>query len=315
MRTTDGTLRTAMRAWPRVLVVCVVAASAGCGGGGASAVRDTESDRPPSDPKLRLAGIVEQADTALLPSAHVDYSVRALGLTLADRLAEDVQCSETRCIGVGGSEWTLDDFPLDTLLEQTRFDSRSGFDTVIAEGGAEVVDYLEGYNDIPGLTFSSVPSATHYGLWSRYGYAGTFIWDGPMSVKYAGVTLRGDMSATHAFVIGDAAGTNPVGTGGATWRGIAEVVSTDTFERQPGSSTVSIADLSEPLVRVEIEVSGNSVGSSAWTDMALSDGRYESGVKGLDYLTGNFHGSDHDEVYGVFDTAAYVGAFGAKRDP
>ena len=30
-------------------------------------------------------------------------------------------------------------------------------------------------------------------------------------------------------------------------------------------------------------------------------------------MAGNFHGSAHEEAYGVFDTGAYVGAFGAMR--
>ena len=38
------------------------------------------------------------------------------------------------------------------------------------------------------------------------------------------------------------------------------------------------------------------------------------GSAGRDYPEGNFHGQDHEETYGVFDTGAYIGAFGAKRD-
>ena len=41
---------------------------------------------------------------------------------------------------------------------------------------------------------------------------------------------------------------------------------------------------------------------------------FAAGTAGSDYLTGNFHGPDHEEAYGVFDTGAYVGAFGAKRE-
>ena len=34
-----------------------------------------------------------------------------------------------------------------------------------------------------------------------------------------------------------------------------------------------------------------------------------------DYLGGAFHGSGHEEAWGVFDTADHVGVFGAKRQP
>ena len=50
--------------------------------------------------------------------------------------------------------------------------------------------------------------------------------------------------------------------------------------------------------------------------MPLVDGAFTSGdVDTSDYLAGNFHGPDHEETYGVFDTGNYVGAFGARRNP
>ena len=48
--------------------------------------------------------------------------------------------------------------------------------------------------------------------------------------------------------------------------------------------------------------------------MPLAQGSFASGTAGRDdYLEGNFHGPDHEEAYGVFDTGAYVGAFAARR--
>jgi len=64
---------------------------------------------------------------------------------------------------------------------------------------------------------------------------------------------------------------------------------------------------------VEIDVPGFAIDSPAWADMPLVDGGFASGSSGTDRLEGNFHGPDHSETYGVFDTGAYVGAFGAKR--
>ena len=49
-------------------------------------------------------------------------------------------------------------------------------------------------------------------------------------------------------------------------------------------------------------------------DAPLVDGRFTSGdVDTGDYLAGDFHGPNHEEAYGVFDTGNYVGALGAKR--
>lgn len=40
-----------------------------------------------------------------------------------------------------------------------------------------------------------------------------------------------------------------------------------------------------------------------------------TGTTGNGYLEGSFHGPDHQEAWGVFDTARYIRAFGAKRTP
>ncbi len=63
-------------------------------------------------------------------------------------------------------------------------------------------------------------------------------------------------------------------------------------------------------------ISGQDIGSPARADMPLVAGGFTSGdVDTSDYLAGNFHGPDHEETYGVFDTGNYVGAFGARRNP
>ena len=137
--------------------------------------------------------------------------------------------------------------------------------------------------------------------------------DGPLSGRSEGESFSGELSAAIAYVAGDASGTNPTGMGSATWRGIAEAASTRTFQRREGTATVTIADLSRPRVGVDIDIAGFAIGSPSWSDMRLADGRFASGRAGTDRLEGNFHGPDHSETYGTFDTGAYVGAFGAKR--
>ena len=106
-----------------------------------------------------------------------------------------------------------------------------------------------------------------------------------------------------------------MGAGRAIWRGIAEAASTATFERLTGAATVTIADLSRPRVGVAIDVPGHRIGAPGWADMPLLNGRFATGTAGTDYLAGDFHGPAHQEAWGVFDTGAYVGAFGAKREP
>ena len=59
------------------------------------------------------------------------------------------------------------------------------------------------------------------------------------------------------------------------------------------------------------------VGSPSWSNIPVSDGRFEAGTAGTDHLAGQFYGPEHEESYGTFDISdyvgTYVGAFGARR--
>ncbi|MCY4497932.1 MAG: hypothetical protein OXC14_11655 [Rhodospirillaceae bacterium] len=290
-------------------------ALAGCGGGGgtSAALTDAERERIASDPRVvRLGNVLERADTLLVPTLHLRYSLSAEGHTLSDRQALGTDCSGTRCDVADGSEITVEDlFDPATEIDLTgvSIGSRDGFDTIAARGGVEITE------NIPDGTITSAPTITAYGIWGEHGFASVEISDGSVSGSLEGVPFTGDFGSATAYAVGDASGTNPEGTGSATWSGVAEAASTGTFQRRRGSATVTIADLSRPRAGVEIDVPGFAIDSPAWSDMPLVDGGFASGSAGTDRLEGNFHGPDHGEAWGVFDTGAYVGAFGAKRVP
>jgi len=85
--------------------------------------------------------------------------------------------------------------------------------------------------------------------------------------------------------------------------------------RREGTATLTIADLSstEPAVSVAIDIDGSPIDKPGWTDLSLAGGHFQYGTAEADYLEGNFHGAEHSEAYGVFDTDTFTGAFGAKR--
>ena len=286
-----------------------------CGGGGGSGsgLSDEELDRVRSDPRVvRLGGILERADTLLLPSVRLNYSLSAQGQTLSDRLVERFSCSGARCVGQDGTVVTVADLldpDTDIDLTEVTLGSRGGFDTVTTAAKFDTS------SSVQGVTVTDFPSASSYGFWGTYGFAAVEIGDGGLAGRSRGVSFTGNMSWAGAYVVGDAAGTNPGGIGSATWRGIAEAASTRTFQRRQGTATVTIADLSRPRVGVDIDITGFPIGSPAWSDMRLARGHFATGSVGTDRLEGNFHGPDHSETYGTFDTGAYVGAFGAKRAP
>ena len=185
--------------------------------------------------------------------------------------------------------------------------SQGGFDTQTASVDTDLSRLFT------ETTLTENPSLHHYGVWGEYGYVNLQFAEGPMSGQIRDVPFTGDLGFATVYVMGDATGTNPEGMGSATWSGAAEAVSTSTFQRRQGTATLTIADLSRPRVGVEVDIAGFAIGSSRWSDIPLTTGRFATGSVGSDYLEGNFHGPNHEEAYGVFDTGAHMGGFGAKR--
>ena len=288
-----------------------------CGSGDGGELGEVERKRLETDPRMvQLDGIVEGADTLLIPAIYTGFTISVQGTTTRESQRLPMFCSETRCVAQDGSEITLDDLIDPSAdFEETGviIDSRDGFDTITAR------TELKGMLGLPNGTVTSLPDATSYGIWGKYGYAEVELANGPISGELEGVPFTGNLVFAGSLVAGDATGTNPAGMGSATWTGVAEAASLDTLARHAGTATVTIAELSRPRVRVDIELSTSSrrsprnIRKAAWVDMPLLRGRFGTGTAGRDFLAGNFHGPDHEEAYGVFDTDTYVGAFGAAR--
>ena len=293
----------------KALALVGVFGVAGCGGSGSSTLTSSEIDQFRSDPRVvRANGIIERADTLLIPGAYYDVTITAQGRTDRQRLTLDGTCSGTRCVlsdGVTQETMTLEDLlaPADTDLTSVALGERGGFDTMAIEGRIR----------LSRGTITGTFSATAFGVWGEHGFAAVEMANGPFSGRVQGVSFSGSMIGAASYSIGDVNRTNPTGLGSATWRGVAEAASTRTFERRQGTSRITIRDLSNPRVDVDIEVAGYEIGSPAWDSIPLSDGHFAAGSNGRDRVEGNFHGPGHKETYGVFDTGAYIGVFGAKR--
>ena len=268
-----------------------------------------------SDPRVvSAAGIVERADTLLIPAAHFDLTITAQGQTESGQVHARGSCAGIRCILSAEGERltvTLDDLLAPGGADQdfTRIDlgRRGGFNTAFVEGQDRLSEHMVG-----GL-ITARPTTRAHAFWGEWGYAGTATLLGPFSGRSQGTSFRGRLDGTLSFAVGDVTGFNPRGVGSATWTGVSEAVSTRTYERRAGTATVHIPDLSTPRVNVYVDVAGYAIGTSAWDGIPIYRGRYAAGISGRDRLVGNFHGPNHEETYGVFDTGAYVGAFGASR--
>lgn len=297
-----------------VVIVGALGVAACGGGGGTPTLSDSEIEQIRSDERVVRAGrIVERSDTLLIPGTYLDISATAQGQTVADRIVARSDCRGTRCILRARGEQTtvtLSDLLTPSPKSQwTRADlgRRGGFDTILFEGRDRLSEAAAG----DSLTVSA--TVTSYGFWGEHGVAVASAAGGPLSGSVQGVAVTGHLEMATAYTAGDTTGFNPGGFGSATWRGISEAVSTRSFERRAGTATIAILDLERPFVDVDINIAGFQIGSSSWNRIPVTQGKYSTGYHGRDRLVGNFHGPSHEETYGAFDTGAYVGAFGAKR--
>ena len=266
---------------------------------------------PPQD---RWENIYEIADTLLHSSIHLRYTFNwtGLGQSSSDHVVDSYSCTGSRCVESGGRVITVEDLTDPDNRRQVAvpaedLGSQGGLDTYTASVDVDLSSLFA------ETTLTEYPSYDTYGVWGQYGALHLQVIDGPMAGESQGFPFTGDLGYAVAFVLCNATGTNPQGTGSATWSGVAEAVSTSTFQRRQGTATLTIADLSRPRVGVDVDIPGFAIGSPRWSDIPLTDGRFATGTAGTDRLEGDFHGPDHYEAYGVFDTDAYVGGFGAKR--
>ena len=290
---------------------------AGClgGGGGAGKLSEEDVERVRSDPRIAgLRSIFERADTLLVPGVYLEFTATVGGRDTEESFAFHGDCSGTACSLSGDEgEGTIDHAdlitddvvtPTDISLTRLELGQRDGFDTLIVEGRDRISERLS------DETITAASSTKSWGAWGKHGYAAVEVIDGSLE----GGSFSTGMKGASAYVFGHRNPTNPAGVGSATWQGPVEAASTRTFVRYPGKATLTIEDLAQPRIGAEIEVAGNDISAPGWKDMPLAQGRFTAGAAGRgDYLEGNFHGPKHEEAYGVFDTGAYVGAFGASR--
>ena len=104
-----------------------------------------------------------------------------------------------------------------------------------------------------GWTFVSRPRRSH----SASGVStATGAWRSCRALSAAPLTepFSGNAHAGMAQALGEVSGSNPGGSGSAEWAGIAEAVSTRSFQRQMGTSTLRISDLSDPRRDISIVI-------------------------------------------------------------
>ena len=288
---------------------------AACGGGSGSDGGDSSAMIDRERAVDRLERIVEEADTVLASRIFARYTIREGFITVSDDPRILLTCSGRECTGSDGFSISVEevfesDADLDLGLDLSTIAARGGFHTGSVDVNLD--DLLNDFLEDPALTV--IPRLELFGAWGEHGAAAVMLMTGSIRGEYEGIPFRGNLQFATHIVLGTATKTDdPTGLGSATWRGVAEAVSTTTFARSAGTASITIPDLSNPLVNASIALDGREIG--AWMAMPLHQGQYESGQPGSgSHLIGSFHGPGHEETYGVFDTGRYLGSYGAMRD-
>lgn len=127
-----------------------------------------------------------------------------------------------------------------------------------------------------------------------------------------------DRRIALGFSVGRVSGSNPAGTGSATWNGLMIAGTKQADHVIQGDATIDIDDLASPDVDILFSNiwnlnTGGSVSDMIWNDLVVIGGRFNSTANGE--IEGSFYGTTHQEVGGVFDRAGFIGGFGADRLP
>ena len=292
-----GTGSGAMMAWSlRAAALAGALALAACSGSGGGPMSRPDTMQP-----------TPGAAAPLVSGLHFDYALERAGAApIKEKGSEPLSCQA----GTGGG---CAEYDLRDLADDERAGMRGGFGTITVTGapGGPLTETVSGVS----VTVSDA-SFTRHGFWGEHGWAAVEIGTGDLAAETDGQAWSGTFGAAHAWTAGaNPAGTNPAGAGPAVWNGIAGAVRTDDFEHLPGTAELRIADLAQPLIDVDIDLDDGGAGVELrWAGMEPADGAFAKGAAGMDRIDGRFHGPEHQEAWGVFDTGAYVGAFGAMRE-
>ena len=224
------------------------------------------------------------------PALHARWSLSAEGEeTIEDAYVESVTCAGARCVTADGTATTVRDLAgasSGTGTAGTELGTRGGFDTASARGGFAVSETLD------GVAVTAKPAVTTWGFWGDHGFAALALGAGEVMAEIGGTAFEGTFSMAQVWALGDATGTNPVGTGSATWTGIAEASPTGTFERLQGHGD---GDNRGPVAapgRRRRRCAGprhRRAGLGRHADCGT--GPSPPGTAGTDYLAGAFHGA------------------------
>lgn len=291
--------------------------SRGAGGGGSGQEESSQRQWLLDPTSVRS---VTGAQTPGFSNGDVSGSVSGLNASANALLASDLLLlaadgaavrSQTTCLN---GECSLE-FSGTTLTRSTTDvefgDSTLDYQAVASHRGVSLAEGRGG-TSIAGTSIDY----NAYGGWLQHSFF----------VIEAGKVAEGLLEGTpiiYSYSVGDASNTNPEAAGGSgTWSGVmvgADVSQTATRGNLiQGNAEITIAGFADPQVDISFTQifdlkTETQRSDMTWAGIEVTAGGFASGADG-NSIGGQFYGSNHEEVGGIFERDHVLGAFGAERE-
>ena len=334
-------------------VMFLMACGGGGGGGGATATAPTTPPTtmmpppitapatPPigADPQMLPAYLITDLDTARTThggTAPDSMTYQDVILTLRTIAADADTLQITQAAEAGfftvpggfridavcsGKSCTIDIPDIDTLTFS--IDTNSIYDTSLI--GNDALDDIEGYNIQlepvmvdNGITLVQGSGAARQSDGTTFEFQSLIGWADEIAFGVDNINVTENSNTKGwivPFIFGDASGSNPTGTGNATYNGVivGHDIADPTF-RYEGDATITV-DFSAVNVDVSFANLSTSDNSTITSPVTIEDLALENGAFSGNGVEGRFYGSDSSEVGGIFRDSSIFGAFGAIRQP
>ena len=308
-----------------LLPMAALMACGGGGGGGATASSTPRLETLPEFPIPTTArSLVGGQAAPNLTEAQINEGLRTRAAAANTLLLSDFVLVETRASGrtrvqdvpVTCSGGSCDDVTVNNVIFTFGLDEAgvapTGYEGYNEESQTVMID--NGVTLFQGITAGRLPDDNNNAPsipFTSQSYGGWL--DG--SVFSIGAEYIEGTAHYIAGSFGNNPGSNPSGTGSATWNGAMIGVNPSNGHVAQGDASIDIDDLSSPDVDVAFTNiknldTGGDIADMSWSNLTVTNGTFEATNGSIE---GNFYGASHEEVGGVFDNANILGAFGGAR--
>ena len=284
----------------------MVSLVSGCGGGSNGSGMTPDPDSSYGTMVSDISAILQSSDSLMMTDIVL---ADPNAIMIPEGIRVQASCSSGQCQALYGG------YPVaDISLSEFEFPdpANSTYEFSTGSGDVRIIDVQERQEE-DGIT----TDVATLGAWLDHTAFAVEV-SAMVSGVSNGVNLQGTVSR-GAYSFGDATGTTPT-FGNATWNGTMWGSET-TSPSNPDNRVQGDVTLTFDLAQSNLDVTfanirnvdrGNRYENMAWQDIPVISGSFSSEIEG-NAITGQFYGSNHEEIGGIFERNQILGAFGARR--